>query len=73
VSNLRSRPEAGSDPPADRFKVVVEFYVKADCADDANEDIETIINHGIRIAKDKEFLESVYDFTITEAEPAEVP
>jgi hypothetical protein len=68
-------PEVGlvqPDKPQDRFKVIVEFTVKSDSADDAQEDVKDIVGYGILGLIDREDREPIDDFDIIEAEPAEI-
>jgi hypothetical protein len=56
-----------------RFKVVVEFIIESDSVDDAEVDVNDIIQEGILalVGSDEE-REPVYEYDIIEAEPAEV-
>lgn len=69
--SLFDDPEAAS-VPQDRFTVIVEFTVKADSADDAEEDIKDIISKGILTLIDEEDREPIHAWDITSSEPAEV-
>jgi hypothetical protein len=66
-------PEEDSALPQSRFKVTVEFTIVADCADDAEADVNDLIREGVlALASGDEERDFVHEYDITDTEPAEL-
>lgn len=64
-------PVAGLGRLDNRYRVTVEFLVDTESIDDAQAEVKELIDHGI-IAVQDSIDGKVYDYDITDAEPAEV-
>lgn len=59
-------------PVNNRWRVTVEFVVKADCVDDAEQDVKDIIDYGIIGMMDNEEREPIRSFDVTDSDPDEL-
>ena len=71
MSKLDS-PEETTAQLENRFKVTVELTVIADCVDDAELEVRDVIQEGILALISSEEREPIYDYNITDVEPAEL-
>ena len=53
-----------------RFKLQVEFIVDADCPDEAEQKIKELIQEGVFALHEND--RTIYDYDITDIEPAEI-
>lgn len=68
----KNTPEEDSVQLENRYTVTVQITVKADSANDAEEEVKNLIQEGIVTLLDNQDRELVCDYDIVESEPAEI-
>jgi hypothetical protein len=72
LKDLASEENDSVVPANNRYRIVVEFVVKADSVDDAEQDVKDIIDYGIIGMVDNEDREPVRSFDVIESGPDEL-